>query len=415
MAAANPTFEPLPTLDARPGRNRAGGWRLRPVAVVCLLFIGLGLVGIVGVARRGRGAAEHGAAPFMAFAVGDAVDRLAVVSEPGGGETVALLPAGARVGIAGRVAFEGAWSSGVSYWISADVDGHTVRGFVPAGGIAIQAGDPPPLDLDAVGSSVAEPPSGAHPDTIDVVGVGLGAARVEAAAPALGQLAPAAVDAATVAATATDTDTDAAVAAASVDAGVGGVEGRAASAVAIAWMPETVRHWAGLVAEAAQTHGVAADLLAIVMLVESGGHPAARSHVGATGLMQVMPATAADIARQRGLGAFDAARLTDPATAIDFGAWYLAQQLKSFGSADDPDWSRSVTLAAAAYNGGPGAAIRYRRDGTLPSETRHYIDWVGGMWRERTLAESPTFERWMAAGGRVLVGKAQAWLDAGGR
>jgi len=400
MAAANPTFEPIPTLDVRPRRRRAPLARLRPVAVVCLLFVGLGLVAVVGVARRGGGVAGREIAPFMAFAVGDAGDRLAVVSEPGGGETVGLLPAGTRVGIAGRVAFEGAWSSGVAYWVSAEVDGHTVRGFVPAGGIAIRAGDPPPLDLEEAGAT---------------------------AAPAAGPPAHAAVDAAPSAGAASDTD--AGVAAASVDAiadggvdaianggaGDGAGNGRASAAVAIAWLPETVRHWEGLLAEAAQTHGVAADLLAIVTLVESGGHPAARSHVGATGLMQVMPATAGDIARQRGLGAFDAARLTDPATAIDFGAWYLAQQLKSFGSADDPDWSRSVTMAAAAYNGGPGAAIRYRRDGTLPSETRHYIDWVGGMWRERAAAASPTFERWMAAGGRVLVGKAQAWLDAGGR
>lgn len=376
MAAANPTFEPIPTLDARPRRSRGGGERLRPVAVVCLLFVGLGLVASVGVARRGGGATGRDVAPFMAFAVGDAVDRLAVVAEPGGSETVGLLPAGTRVGIAGRVTFESAWSSGVAYWISADVDGHTVRGFVPAGGITVQAGDPPPLDLDGV-----DPAGVVAPSTADDAGIV--AASAEAVA----------------------------------DGGVGdGADhGRATAAVAIPWLPETVRHWEGLLAQAAQTHGVAADLLAIVTLVESGGHPAARSHVGATGLMQVMPATAGDIARQRGLGAFDAARLTDPATAIDFGAWYLVQQLKAFGSADDPDWSRSVTMAAAAYNGGPGAAIRYRRDGTLPSETRHYIDWVGGMWRERAAAASPTFERWMAAGGRVLVGKAQAWLDAGGR
>lgn len=414
MAAANPTFEPVVSLDPRPRRRASTRSWPSPTLVACLLFAGLGLAALAGVGRRGRTAPPTAApaAPFMAFAVGEAVERLEVVSAPGAGAVVGIVPAGARVGIAGHVAVDGIWSSGVAYWVSAEVDGHTVRGFVPAGAVTVRAGDPPPLSLDGGqerGPFEAPDVSGA---VVAARGAAAGAAPI---ADTMGRgVSEEPGGAALSAARADDT-----VAASSTGDGAGPPEGRgdvaATAGVSIPWLPPSVRHWSDLLAEAARTHGVAADLLAIVTLVESGGHPSARSHVGATGLMQVMPATAGDIARQRGLGAFDPGRLHDPATAIDFGAWYLAQQLKSFGQADDPDWSRSVTMAAAAYNGGPGAAIRFRRDGVLPSETRHYIDWVGGMWRERAAPESPTYERWMAAGGRVLVAKAQAWLDAGGR
>ena len=39
------------------------------------------------------------------------------------------------------------------------------------------------------------------------------------------------------------------------------------------------------------------------------------------------------------------------------GTAYIAQQLGRFGQSADPDWQRSVELAAAAYNGGPGTVL----------------------------------------------------------
>ncbi len=195
-----------------------------------------------------------------------------------------------------------------------------------------------------------------------------------------------------------------------------GVSGAASTSslpttIDIAWLPDTVQVWEERLVAAGARWRVDPALLAIVMLVESGGNPAARSPAGAVGLMQVMPATAGDIARLRGLAALSSRQLVDPETNIEFGAWYLARQLASFGSADDPDWQRSVELAAVAYNGGPGSAASWQRGGYVPAEARRYRVWVGGMWSERALPTSPTYARWLDAGGAYLVDRARSVLD----
>jgi soluble lytic murein transglycosylase-like protein len=53
--------------------------------------------------------------------------------------------------------------------------------------------------------------------------------------------------------------------------------------------PEEVRRWCGWITEYAMQNGLAPDLVAAVILQESGGQPLAYSHSGAVGLMQVMP------------------------------------------------------------------------------------------------------------------------------
>jgi peptidoglycan DL-endopeptidase CwlO len=105
---------------------------------------------------------------------------------------------------------------------------------------------------------------------------------------------------------------------------------------------------------AAAKHGVSAKLLAAVAKVESGYNPNAVSKVGARGLMQIMPTTAA------GLGVTNA---FDPAQAIDGAAKLLKRNLNEFGSVD---------LALAAYNAGGGAVKKY---GGIPpfAETQAYV------------------------------------------
>jgi soluble lytic murein transglycosylase len=104
----------------------------------------------------------------------------------------------------------------------------------------------------------------------------------------------------------------------------------------------------------------------------------ARSGVGASGLMQVMPATARETARRIGLVGFTADQITDRDTNIAIGTGYLKMVLD--------DLTGSMPMAAAAYNAGPGRPRTWRGQSGGPvvdaaiwaesipfSETRDYV------------------------------------------
>jgi soluble lytic murein transglycosylase-like protein len=164
------------------------------------------------------------------------------------------------------------------------------------------------------------------------------------------------------------------------------------------WTPDTVLHWREPILEAGRSHGVSPALIAILMLIESGGNPHAQSGQGALGLMQVMPATAQSIARARGIGE---PALFEPLSNLDFGAWYLAEQVRAFGSPG---------LAAAAYNGGPGTVMAWQSGALLPDESQRARYFVSGMWRERHAPVSPTYEDWLARYGSGLLADARTAL-----
>jgi soluble lytic murein transglycosylase len=100
----------------------------------------------------------------------------------------------------------------------------------------------------------------------------------------------------------------------------------------------------------------------------------ARSGVGASGLMQLMPATAKWTARKVGLD-YRADMITDRDTNLHLGAAYLKRLLDDFDG--------SLAMAAAAYNAGPGRPRRWREGAlmepaawaeTIPfNETRDYV------------------------------------------
>lgn len=96
-------------------------------------------------------------------------------------------------------------------------------------------------------------------------------------------------------------------------------------------------------AREAQRHGLTPALLLGLTKQESRFTPAVRSSVGATGLMQLMPETAAELAGRP----LSAAELEDPERNIELGSLYLGRLLQQ--------WQDDPLLTVASYNAGPGA------------------------------------------------------------
>ena len=101
----------------------------------------------------------------------------------------------------------------------------------------------------------------------------------------------------------------------------------------------------------------------------------ARSGVGASGLMQVMPATARWTAKKIGMTSFTADQINDRDTNIAIGTGYLKLVLDDFNG--------SMPMAAAAYNAGPGRPRNWRNGPVMEAaawaenvpftETRDYV------------------------------------------
>jgi soluble lytic murein transglycosylase-like protein len=149
----------------------------------------------------------------------------------------------------------------------------------------------------------------------------------------------------------------------------GGVIGTSESRVARVILPETTEPGAAeeasrdsqrqlldrLARTVARRYELDEELVSAVVRAESGYDPAAVSRVGAVGLMQLMPATAAEL---------EVDDPFDPEQNLDGGVRYLKWMLDRFEG--------EVDLALAAYNAGPAAVDRY---GGIPPypETQSYI------------------------------------------
>jgi len=148
--------------------------------------------------------------------------------------------------------------------------------------------------------------------------------------------------------------------------------------------------YAKLVAQNAKRHGIEKAWVFAVMRQESAFMDDARSHAGAMGLMQLMPATARSVARKM-LKQKPPRRheLMEPDLNIALGSAYLKQMKGELGD--------SAVLATAAYNAGPHRVVRWLPDRTLPAdvwielvpfdETRGYL--------RRVLAYTVIYEKRM--------------------
>ena len=112
-----------------------------------------------------------------------------------------------------------------------------------------------------------------------------------------------------------------------------------------------------------------------LMRQESRFITSAKSNVGASGLMQLMPATAKWVAKKIGMQHYDHGRVNDTETNVLLGTSYMRLVMENLDN--------HPVLASAAYNAGPGRAKKWRADRplegaiyaeTIPfGETRDYV------------------------------------------
>ncbi len=133
----------------------------------------------------------------------------------------------------------------------------------------------------------------------------------------------------------------------------------------VSWekVPLNTRAFRSEIRSAAQHNAVEESLIRAIIHAESAYQPDAQSPKGAQGLMQLMPATQAEL---------KVSNPFDPHDNILGGARYLSQLLDQF----DGDFE----LAAAAYNAGPNAVNKY---GGVPpyDETQEYVRRVKILYR----------------------------------
>lgn len=137
------------------------------------------------------------------------------------------------------------------------------------------------------------------------------------------------------------------------------------------WLPQDVRY-GDEISKYSQEFNVDPRLVQAVIQQESQGKSTAVSPKGAGGLMQLMPPTAAAVAKDLDMTGYS---MFNAADNIRLGVAYLSQQLVKYDG--------NVEKALAAYNAGPGAVDKY---GGVPpyKETQNYVKKITANYAELT-------------------------------
>lgn len=138
-------------------------------------------------------------------------------------------------------------------------------------------------------------------------------------------------------------------------------------------------------------------LIGNIIRTESGGRADAVSPKGATGLMQIMPETGAQIARELGVKDFSPEMLKNPELNRKFGEYYTRKLLDQFGG--------NQTLALAGYNAGPGRVSKWiERFGDPRSGEVSEGDWTAKI----PFKETREYVQKVLAGGGASSGSERA-------
>lgn len=143
-------------------------------------------------------------------------------------------------------------------------------------------------------------------------------------------------------------------------------------------------------------------LVYAVMRAESAFDPAAESHAGAQGLMQVMPATARYIARRSALEPPRRDDLLEPETSILFGQAYLDHLLQW------PPIGTNLIYLAAAYNAGPSRVARWREQLQIDDDPLLFLESIP-MREPRVYVKKVLTNLWTY---RARLGQPQPSLEA---
>ena len=135
--------------------------------------------------------------------------------------------------------------------------------------------------------------------------------------------------------------------------------------------------WDSLIIEKANKYSTEPAIIKAIMYQESGGDPNAVSPVGASGLLQLMPATAQEVAGKLGWSSYD---VFNPDQNVEMGTFYFTDLTSTYGL-QGPTTEATYANTLAAYNWGIGnflssgerSNVESGNYSGLPGETRQYI------------------------------------------